>query len=152
MAIRRAYVVTTANPVASPTVTAQVIGSSTTMQPYIFFLDLGSAATPADNALTFAVQRCTALGTSTSFTPPPTSPVNIPSNATVGITCTAEPTYTAGKVLLQIAINQRSTHPIYFNEDAPLQMPATANNGLGIYAVHASFTGNINVTTYFCDN
>lgn len=136
--------------VANPTKTALGVTSTTAVRPEIYHVIVGSAATPADNALSIFLQRYTAAGTATSLTPSPLDPADPASTATAGRTHTVEPTYTAGLILLHIALNQRATRD-WFGLDASknLKMPATASNGIGLYYVHSSFTGVTDSTILF---
>lgn len=135
--------------VASPTVTLLTVVSATTIRPEIYDMILGSAATPADNAVTWKLQRFTAAGTVTSTTPRPLDPADPASLASAGKTVTAEPTYTSGLILFHAALNQRATHRWIADPRGPLKFPATASNGGGLYPVHASFTGVCDASIFF---
>jgi hypothetical protein len=101
-------------------------------------LMLGSEASPADNAFLYIVQRCTALGTSTAVTPQALDPGDAATEADAGENHTIEPTYTAGAVLLAIALNQRATFRWVASPMGELTYPATAANGLGVQTTTAS--------------
>src|SRR5690348_2288983 len=75
----------------------------------IYDVILGSEATPADAALLFTFRRCTAAGTNTSVTPQPLDPADFATEFDAGENHSAEPTYTAGAILLNIPLNQRAT-------------------------------------------
>lgn len=150
MAKRRNYIVESQNPVASPTKTALTIAATTAVRPCIYDATFGFSATPADNAIVAYFQRFTAPGTNTAYTPSPTDSGGDPaSTSTAGITNTVEPTYTAGKILGHKALNQRATHRFNIDPDAPIIAPATASNGIGLYYVNASFTGNADSEVWF---
>lgn len=136
---------------ASPTVTAAVFTASTSVRGEIYELLLGSSATPADNAITWKVQRFTGAGSTSAYTPNPLDPADPVSLCSAGVTATIEPTYTSGKLLFHIALNQRATHRWIADPRGPLKIPATGSNGAGIYPVHASFTGNTDGTFYFSE-
>jgi hypothetical protein len=133
---------------ASPTKSSIVLGSATTVRPEIIDFDLGSAATPADNALQVSFQRCTALGTSTAQTPNPVDPADPAATSSYGVNCTVEPTYTANQILFNCALNQRATHRLPLDPAMRLKCPAVANNGIGLYFANASFTG-VNTGSWF---
>lgn len=135
--------------VASPTATLVGITSATTVRPGIYDIYIGSSATPADNALLWKMQRHTAAGTSTAFTPVAIDPSSPAALSSSGYAHSAEPTYTASAFLLWLALNQRATHRAILDPNAPLVLPATANNGASLFAVHASFTGNVDSTIYY---
>jgi hypothetical protein len=139
------------NPIASASKTAGTVSGTSAVRPWIYDLDFGYSATPADNALAFYLQRFTAPGTNTAYTPSPLDPGDPAATAPCGITNTVEPTYTAGKILWHSATNQRATHRFNFDPDGPLVIPATASNGIGWYGVHASFTGNLDSMVYFAE-
>jgi hypothetical protein len=94
---------------------------------------VGSEATPADAALKWAVQRCTAAGTSTAVTPQPLDPADAATEADAGENHSAEPTYTANAFLYNAPLNQRATFRWIAAERGRLITPATAANGLGIH-------------------
>src|SRR3989337_2729161 len=83
--------------------------SAATIRPSIYDLICGSDATPADNAAEYVLQRNTAAGTSTAFTPVALDPADPASLAAAGQNHSAEPTYTAAALLLNWAQNQRAT-------------------------------------------
>lgn len=110
------------------------ITSAATIRPSIYELIIGSPATPADNAWEFYLQRYTAAGTSTAFTPIALDPADPASLASAGFNHSAEPTYTANAYLMRISGNQRATFRWVANPGAELKMPATAANGIGIFS------------------
>ncbi len=119
------------------------------MRGEIYEMLLSSSGTPADNALLWRVQRFTAAGTTTAYTPTPLDPQDPVSLCAGGVTATIEPTYTSAKILFSIALNQRASHRWIGDPRGPLKIPATASNGAGIYAVHASFTGVTDGSLFF---
>ena len=98
----------------------------------VYDLILGSEATPADAALLYTIQRCTAAGTSTGVTPQPLDPADAATEMDAGENHTIEPTYTAGAILLNIPVNQRATFRWVAAPGGELVAPATAANGVGI--------------------
>lgn len=110
---------------------------------------IGSAATPADNAIEWFLQRHTAAGTSTAVTPAAIDPGDPASTTSSGENHTVEPTYTSGAILWRLALNQRASHTVIFDPNAGLKAPATANNGITAYPVHASFTGLVSACFHF---
>ena len=130
--------------------TESVLGltSATTIRPAIYDLIFGSSATPNDNALNWLLQRFTAAGTSTPVTPQALDPNDPAALAAAGENHTAEPTYTANKILLNISANQRSTQRWVAAPGGELKCPATAANGIGVQPVHSSFTGSVECTIH----
>lgn len=93
----------------------------------------GSEAAPADAGVLWTVRRCTAAGTSTAVTPQQGDPADPATEYDAGENHSAEPTYTAGAILLNVPLNQRATFQWAAVKDgAELVMPATASNGFGI--------------------
>src|SRR4051812_12392805 len=83
--------------------------SAATIRPALYEFTLASDATPADQAASYYLQRHTAAGTSTAFTPIAGDPSDPASLATSGYNHTVEPTLTASSFLYQFGANQRAT-------------------------------------------
>ena len=121
------------------------VTSASTIRPSIYDIVFGSDATPADNAASYYVQRHTAAGTSTAFTPIALDPADPASLAASGFNHTVEPTLTASSYLLEWSQNQRATFRWVAAPNSELVMPATAANGLSV--VTNSIGGSaVNVT------
>jgi hypothetical protein len=149
--IPRAYIIESQTAVASPTKTAITATATTAVRTAITDFGMGSSASPADNALTWYLQRFTAPGTNSAYTPPPLDSGD-PACTTVGGTNnTIEPTYTANKILFHMALNQRSGFRWNWDVTRCPQAPATSSNGIGAYAVHGSFTGNVDAYIVFVE-
>lgn len=96
-------------------------------------LELGSEATPADNAFLWQVQRCTTAGTAgSSVTPQPIDPADAATEAVGGQAHTINPTLTASAFLLSIPLNQRATFRWDASPGYELVTPATASNGAAL--------------------
>lgn len=145
----RRYSIDGEQAVASPADTMLGLTSATTVRPIIYMVSVGCEATPADNALIWYMQRYTAAGTATSVTPLALDPDDPASLCSAGENHTAEPTYTSDEILFRLALNQRASHTIIFDPDGGLQLPATANNGAGLYPTHASATPLCSGTMHF---
>jgi hypothetical protein len=98
----------------------------------VYEISFGSEATPADAAILWTIQRCSAAGTSTSVTPQNLDTASSTTEYDAGENHTVEPTYTAGAILLNIPLNQRATYRWIAAPGGELVLPATASNGLGI--------------------
>ena len=122
------------NRTASTTASLGTIGADATRprRGKLYYLVLGSEASPADNAFQYIVQRCTALGTSTAVTPQPLDPADAATESDAGENHTAEPTYTSNAVLLAVGLNQKATFQWRAPAGDEIVYPATASNGLGI--------------------
>ena len=134
----RCYTVDGTQTITSPTDSTATMGSASTIRPAIYDFYIGSASTPADTAILYTWQRCTALGTGTAVTPEELDNGDPASLATCAENHTVEPTYTADAVVWNVPINQRATHRANLDPRAPFKAPATAANGFGFAATHAS--------------
>ena len=138
------------NRTASTTASLGTIGADATRPRRGKWYDIifGSEASPADNAFRYIVQRCTALGTSTSVTPQALDPADAATESDAGENHTIEPTYTANAILLAIGLNQRATFRWVAAPGGELVYPATASNGLGVQTPTAS-TVSITATVHY---
>jgi hypothetical protein len=98
----------------------------------VYDVMFGSEATPADAAILWTFQRCSAAGTSTGVTPTNLDSASSTTEYDAGENHTIEPTYTATLILLNIPLNQRATFRWVAAPGGELVMPATASNGFGI--------------------
>jgi hypothetical protein len=148
----RAYAVTGPSASGSSAKTAITVIGGTTSRPEIVDIVLGSSTTPADNAVLARCGRFTAAGTAgSSPTPSPTDPSDVASVATAGITHSAEPTYTSGQTLVELAFNQRGSARWVAVPGYELKGPATSANGLGTYLSSAGAACVINATNIFVE-
>jgi hypothetical protein len=143
----RRYAVNGDQNIASGTVSLLGITGGTAVEPSIYFMSIGCQDTPADNAIEWYI----AAGTATAVTPQNLGPSTVASTTAAGKNHTAEPTYTSNAILWRMGLNQRASHTICFDPEGGLSVPATANNGLGLYPVHASATPNCNGTFHFME-
>lgn len=122
------------NRTASTTASLGTVGADATRprRGKLYDVIFGSEASPADNAFRYIIQRCTALGTSTSVTPEPIDPADAATESDAGENHTIEPTYSANKIVLAIGLNQRATFRWVAAPGGELVYPATASNGFGI--------------------
>lgn len=123
---------------AAASVSILGLTSATTIRPHLYEIVFGSAATPADQSFNMQVNRFTAAGTATSFTPIALDPANPAALAAAGYNHTVEPTYTSASVLLSFSVNQQATFRWVVPPDEGLVAPATAANGLGLLFVVVS--------------
>ena len=132
--------------------TVAVLGSATTVRPKIKQITLGATSAPADAALKWILQRCTALGTTTSVTPRAVDPSYQGLHlASFGKEATAEPTYTSGAIDWQIGIHQRQSVIVNFEPGAEPTAPATASNGYGLTVVASSGTPDVIASMLFAE-
>ena len=143
------YAATGAQNVASPTDTVITITGAATTRGWVYFFSLSSAATPADNAIEWIVQRHTAVGTATALTEAILDLADAVPLCLADENHTVEPTFTAATEVFDNAVNQRMSFQFNSNPDGELVIPATAAAGFGWQPVHASFTGLTEVTVHW---
>lgn len=122
---------------------------ATTIRPRIYDLLIGCSDTPSDQAIKWFMQRSTAAGTSTSVTPTALDPGDPAATSSAGQNHSVEPTYTAGAILFHLALNQRATHRWIADPNGPIVVPATANNGAGLYPVNSAATPTVDAMIHF---
>jgi hypothetical protein len=115
------------------TKTPLILGSTAAIRPRILAYDVYTDGTPtSDQGIVWQIQRATALGTSTAYTPTPTDPSDPASVFTAGVNATIEPTYTAAQVLYKRATNPRASWQwAAYDQRSEIIMPAVASNGVG---------------------
>jgi hypothetical protein len=102
----------------------------------------GVDGTPGDTAVRYQFQRCTAGGTNTAVDTPALDPADAAATMVAGRNHSAEPTYTASTVFMNIVFNQRSTVRWFAAPGEEIVTPASANNGYGILpAVSPALSG-----------
>lgn len=117
--------------------TAQTVGSLTAdatrpRRMVVYQALFGSEASPADQALLWRIARVTAAGTSTGVTPTMLDDADPLTEQDAGENHSAEPTYTAGKILLHLPLNQKATALWQTLPENGLVTPATAAYGVGV--------------------
>lgn len=105
---------------------------------------LGSVGTPTDASIEWQIQRTSTLGTGTAVTPVDEDDSGSTPTILGRSNYTAEPTYVANTVLFDLGINQRAAHTIMLGPGREWRMAVTNNRGIGIGALHASFTSTVN--------
>lgn len=115
----------------------------------IYDIIIGSRATPADDACTYLIQRITTVGTRTALVPPPLDPADIAASFVTGFAHSAEPTYTADTIMLEMSVNKRTTMRWVASSGGELWMPATANNGYGMLCVTPTTAYAVETTIHF---
>ncbi len=101
--------------------------STTAVKPVIYDVVLGSAATPADQAAQYSLNRTTTAGTSTTVTPQALDPDSPAATSNGQENHSAEPTVTANAILLTFSLNQRATFRWVAAPDGGLVLPAAVN-------------------------
>lgn len=118
--------------------------SAATIRPEVLEVIVGCAATPADQATNFVLQRFTAAGTAgSSPTPEPNDPNDPAALAAAGSgVFSVEPTYTSGKILLTLPLHQRASFRWAGSPGRGFKAPATAANGLGLKSTAGTGTAS----------
>lgn len=130
---------------ASATLPVMTVISSASVQPIIVALEMGSDATPADNAVKYAFNRCTTTGTvGSSLTPQALQPGSPAAQTTAGLAIfSAGPTLTSGVVLHQFAMNQRQAYRWQaYDLTKGLCLPSVAGNGVALMSLVAAVAFN----------
>jgi hypothetical protein len=105
---------------------------------------LGSVGTPTDASIEWQIQRTSTLGTATTVTPVDEDDSGSTPTIIGKSNYTVEPTYVANTVLFDLGINQRSAYTIMLAPGREWRMQVTNNRGIGVGALHASFTSTAN--------
>lgn len=122
-----------------------------TRRARIYDVMVGSAATPADQAADFLLNRTTAVGTEGSGLVPNNLDPGGPAgecDSGLGV-FGAEPTYTAAKQLLAFQLNQRASWRWVSAPGSELMTTATQNNGAGLKTVTSTSTQAYGATILF---
>lgn len=115
-------------------------GASTLRRGWIYDVSVGTDGTPADNAMTYQIDRQTTLGTGTTGSTPLDS-----SDAVALLVCTnnytVEPTITASTAMWTLGVNQRASYRLVLAPGGEFIVPATNVNGIGLRAKSPAYTG-----------
>jgi hypothetical protein len=122
----------------------------------LFELDIGSSATPGDQAAQFIVARTTTQGTTptATFTPINLDPGGPASSEYVSNqgSFSGEPTYTSNKQLLRFSCNQRALFRwVCYQPGYEILCAAVQNNGLGVRSVSSTSTQTYDGTTMWVE-
>jgi hypothetical protein len=110
----------------------------------------GSEATPADAAILWTVQRCTAAGTSTGVTIAYLDPGDSATESDAGENHTIDATFTANTIMLNVPLNQRATFRWVAAPGMEIVVPQTASNGIGVKTTVLSTGTPIVTATLHC--
>jgi hypothetical protein len=118
-------------------------------RPRVYDFIISQSGTPADNSISWRVQRHTATGAYTGVAATPLDPADGSVMATGFENASAEPTYTAGSELWENAINERASYRWVAAPGGDLIIPSTASNGIGFQVLSTTYTGAAEVTVHF---
>lgn len=132
---------------SSPQTLANIIGSSA-VRPRIYEFNVGTHATPADQASDITLNRTTTAGTAgSSPTPAPLDNQEVAAVCTAGIAHSVEPTLST--LLFQCGLNQRASFRWVASPDSEFIGAATSSNGLGLRRVNSTASYAIYGVVYF---
>jgi hypothetical protein len=147
MAQKRYSVICNDNNGSAPNTLVNLTGS-TTVRPRVYEFDVGSKATPADQAALVIINRSTTAGTGTSGTPTPLDNQEVAAATTALIQLSAEPT-NSGTFLYQVPLNQRASWRWVAAPDSEFIGAASSNNGLLLQRQSGTATYQLYGTIFF---
>jgi hypothetical protein len=124
--------------------------TATLLRGSLIDLSVGADSAPnaTDTQIVYDVSRSTTIGTGgTAVTPVPLDNTSSAAGTVGTANLTGEPTITATSSLYAIALNQRSSLRVFF--DQGLRWPATNLNGLAIRSLSPVYAGNTLVAAIF---
>lgn len=124
-------------------------GATTLRKAWIYDVTFGADGTPADNQVSYVINRQTSTGTRTAAVPPPVDSSDAAALITVGVNTTIEPTITAATQLLEVATNERATYRWVAAPGSELVVPATNVAGLGGRSKSTAYTGTVLLSVLF---
>jgi hypothetical protein len=112
-----------------------VTGATTLRRGWIYDIEFGADGTPADNVITFKVDRQGSVGTGTSATAAPLDAGDAAALLVSTVNHTVEPTGIAS-TLIEVPLNQRSSYRWVTipGSGAELVVPAVTVTGIGCRA------------------
>ena len=137
--------------VANPADTTLTLTGNVAVRGKLYDIILGAIGVPADVTLKHTVQRVTAIGTGTGFTPLPLDGDAPGAQLVCTVNHTVEPTYTASAILLEHGLNQRATFRWVAAPGGEIIIPAAAGEGVGIFAIDvaAAATPDVEATVHW---
>ncbi len=129
-----------------------VAGATLPRRGKLYDILVGTAGTPADNAMEFQVARCTTGTTNvaggTLTTVQPLDPADAAAIAVTVINASQTPTISAVNVWY-IGMNQRASYRWVCAPGSEIVWPATTSNGLTLDGKSAAYTGSMSGTYMF---
>ncbi len=142
----RTYAAFDQQDIVSPGDTILAVQGTAELRLDFIYLSFSTLGDELDDMIQWTVQRFdTADGTFDALTPTAFVDSDPASGATVTGNHSAEPTYVAGQVLLDIAVNTRSFQQWYAQPGREFATALGANEGLGVIPLHA--TGPLGLCT-----
>jgi len=116
---------------------------------WIYDIMVGADGTPADNAMTFKVDRQTSASTGSAAVPSPIDGGDAAATLVGTANYTIEPTVTAAKQLIELGMNQRASYRWVAAPGGELVVPATDVAGIGARIKSPGYTGTMVCTLQF---
>jgi hypothetical protein len=126
-------------------------GATTLRRGSIYDVMFGADGTPADNSMTYKVDRQTSVGTGSAAVPSPLDSGDAAALLVGTTNNTAEPTVTAATQLIEIAVNQRASYRWVAAPGGELIVPATNVAGIGLRAKSPAYTGTATGLLHFVE-
>ena len=128
-------------------------GATTLRRGNIYYIagSIAQAGTVADQVFSIRIQRTTAAGTATGYTPNPLDLADAAALMTSGVGHSVEPTYTASIDLWFQTVHVRALAQIHLQPDSHLILPNTNVAGIGWQSGSAGYTGNILPTWHYIE-
>jgi hypothetical protein len=124
-------------------------GATTLRRAWLYDVMFGTDGTPADQVLSYKVDRQSTVGTGTGATPAPLDAADAAALITTTLNNTIEPTVTSATQLIEIGVNQRASYRWVAAPGGELIVPATNTNGLGFRAKSPAYTGTAMCTLHW---
>ncbi len=115
----------------------------------VYDLVIGVEGTPADNVAQWIAQRMTGGGTSSSVVPAPLDFDAPAANLESGENYSTEPVLTSATELLDMPLNTRASFRWVASPGGEWSVPAVAQDGIAIIAIHGSATDAARATAHF---
>lgn len=135
--------------------TLSSLTASTAVAPlrraWIYDVTFGADGTPADNVLTYKLDRQSTVGTGTASAAAPLDGADAVYLGIETVNHTIEPTVTADTQLLEIPVNQRASYRWVAAPGGELVCPATNTTGIGARAKSPAYTGTAVCVLHFYD-
>lgn len=124
-------------------------GATTLRRVMIYDIMFGTDGTPADNVMTWKVDRQTSVGTGTTLTPSPLDTQDAAALIVATGNVTIEPIVTAATLLLELGMNQRASYRWVCAPGGELVVPAVNVAGIGARAKSPAYTGTATCNMHF---
>lgn len=124
-------------------------GATTLRKGWIYDVLLGADGTPADNSITYKVDRQTTVGTGTATAGNPLDGGDAAGLLVETVNNTIEPTVTASTQFIELAVNQRASYRWVAAPGGELVVPATDVTGIGVRAKSAAYTSTTTAGVHY---